>query len=183
MQGEFRSQLQQVLARLSEGERLARFERPLYSLREAEISMPDDGAEIAKRKDVQRYLDLVGPQLGFTVEKRVGGRRVCKAFGGWLRGVAAVDFDRVERSPLSVVELAFEIDVIDSAPAITEVVAPGEVAEAVLFYQLVSPPRNMREPPQTPDAGAISRMAKHGVCAQLRFFDLLMNDLAENGRA
>lgn len=182
-QGALRGQLHQVLAGLSEAERLARFRRELYSLRETEISILDDGVEIVKRKDVQRYLCLVGPQMGFTVEKRLGTRRVSKTLEGWLRGIATVDVDGHERSPLSVAALTFEIELVESSSTITEVVALGEVAEAVLFYQLVAPPRNLREPPQIPDASMISRMAKHGVMAQLRFFDLLMNDLAENGRA
>lgn len=184
IQGKFRAQLQQVAARLQEADRLARFERPLYFFREAEMSIPDDGIEIAKQKDAQRYLDLVAPELGFTVRKRLGGRTVCKTYGGWLRGIAAVSTDRIQRFSLSVVDLALRIELIDTTPVITEVVAPGEVAEALLFYQLVPPPRNLREPPpQTPDSRAISNMAKHGVRAQLHFFDLLMNDLAENSRA
>lgn len=182
-QGELRGQLQQALAGLSEAERLARFRRELYSLRQAEISIPDDGFEIVKRKDVQGYLDLAGPQMGFAVEKRLGARRVSKTFGGWLRGIAAVDVDGPERSPLSVAALTFQIELVEISPTITEVVALGDVAEAVLFYQLVAPPRNLREPPpQTLDFSAISKMAKHGVRAQLRFFDLLATDLAGTER-
>ena len=181
-QGELRGQLQQVLAGLSETDRLEKFRQELYSRREAEVSISDHDVEIVTRRDVQGYLDFVAAQMNFTVEKRFGVRCASKTLGGWLRGVAAVDVDGPQRFPLTVASLTCRIELVESDPTITETVALGEVAEALIFYQLVAPPRNMRDPPQTPDARAISRMARHGVSAQLCFFDLLLQDLAETCR-
>jgi hypothetical protein len=102
-----------------------------------------------------------------------------KSFGEWgLYGAFGFEVGGIDRSrPLSA-DLSFDVGV-GQERRMESALGLGIVAEALLFYRSFVKPRDFTKLPPPPDSETESRVAKHAIKAQLCFFNLLMEDLAE----